>query len=50
MKEKTLTEVMIELGMFKSAGTANTLDRHNVQPCVLDGKEENPQNEEKSRE
>lgn len=47
MKEKTLTEVFIELGLIPDLSDDHTLDGDGTNRYVLDGK---PQNEEKSRE
>ena len=47
MKEKTLTDVLIELGLLDDDPPAAALDGGNKPPSVLDGK---PQKEEKSRE
>lgn len=47
MEKKTLTDVLIDLGLLDDDPPAAALDGGNKPPSVLDGKS---QNEEKSRE
>ena len=47
MKEKTLSELLIELGVVPEFSDINALDGDGTNRHVLDGK---PQNEEKSQE
>lgn len=49
MKEKSLTDLFIEMGLIEPPPDSFNLDEHAGGRCVLDGKEK-PQNEEKSRE
>ena len=49
MKEKTLTDVLIELGLINDHSGSCTLDDRGA-ALTLDGKSKEPQKEEKSRE